>query len=414
MEIKDNGAYLLYGLRTAIGKNGGSLKGVKPHHAASTVMRHVIRRTGINPAAIDQVIVGQAYQDETIAPNIARVAAQLAGIPDSVYAWTLHNQCGSGLMVIAEAAEKIWLDRGDLFLVGGVEIMSAIRFTVEGKYRWSGGLARFNPKSAKFFPLPTALLGPLSLAENGLAPRKLIKDMRTLNMAGTAAEISSRLGISIDEIDRFAVLSQERAQAAIQSGRIAREIVPINTGKLIFDRDENPRADTSLIGIKELRQRSNSQTKAVIAPTASPIADGAAFVLIGSGRMARQLGLTPLVEIVDFELASVPHETMGLGPVYAVSKILERNNLTIDDVNGELNEAFSAQFLGCKKMLGFDIDRWNIRGGALSFGHPIAMSGARIANSLALDMNEFDLEWGIATACVAAGMSPALLLRNFK
>jgi acetyl-CoA C-acetyltransferase len=413
MTLKYDRAYLLHArhTRSPIGKNGGALRNVKPHDLAAKVLRRVLNDTAINPSDLSSVIIGQAYQNASEAPDISRYAAQLAGIPDSVFTYTVNAQCGSGLIVIAEAMEKIWAGTGGLHLVGGVDVMSSIPFYLPGNLRWEGAFARLKPKLAKFYPLPTLLLGPLNLAENGIAPRKHAKSLMTLDMAGTAEEIFTRLGISIDEIDQFAVFSQARAQKAINEGLIAEEIVPINTGRLILSADENPRADTTIEGMAKFRN--SGSPKAVIPPTASPIADGAAFTLIGSASMAEHLQMEPLVELVDFAVSGLPHETMGLGPVYAVRELLERNGLTIDDIGlGELNEAFSVVFVGCQKMLGFDRSRWNIRGGALAYGHPIAMTGTRIANRLALDMPGSDTEYGIAVACVAGGRAVAILVRR--
>lgn len=444
--MKGSRKVLVAGSRTAIGQYGKSLSSVPVERLAQHVLHHAMRRAGINAGQVDGVILGHAYQS-SYTPNTARFAWVKAGWPAHVPGYTVQMQCGSGMKAIHEAMEKIELGKGDIFLAGGVESMSTIPYQLPGELRKSkamGWLPKFAPLPLmfanrtdrdsslfdllkgwkKWAALPFRLLswilpgGIFKLADDGLAPTKLVKDAESVFMSYTAQCVANTYGISRKEADAYALRSQELAARAKKSGRFALEIDAIQTKYGQFDQDEHPR-DTSMEALGGLRGVFGN--KDVTPGNSSGINDGACVVVVASTEKAAELGLPVLAELVDHcEVAFDPIQ-MGVSPVFAIRKLLADNNLTLADIDLiELNEAFAAQYLACEKLAGLDRSKVNVNGGAIALGHPIAMSGSRITLSLAhelqlrsqADTTNRTRDWlGIATLCIGTGQAVATLVK---
>ena len=396
--------WLVNGSRTPIGSFGKSLRGITVEKLAAHSIKHALRRAGIKAGALDGIILGHGYQT-SYTLNTARVAAMEAGVPDSVPALTVQRQCGSGMESTNLAMDKIQLGRADLMLVGGAESMSTVPYLIDGSNRWKGFFAKHFPKIVRLGPLPSLF----RMADNGLAPTKLIWDMKSVYMAGTAQRIADTYGISREEADEYALRSQELANKAVKSGRFDIEIDPIEIpGRGFFSRDEHPRS-TSKEKLAELKPV--LRTRSVTAGNSSGINDGACALVLASDEKVQELGLTPLCQLVDHAVAGVDHEQMGLGPVVAINKLLAQNNMTLADIDLiEINEAFAAQYLGCEKLLGLDRSKVNVNGGAIAMGHPIGMSGARVILTLAHELKLRGLKRGIAALCIGGGMGIATLI----
>lgn len=413
MKAKKN-AWLISGVRTPIGSFGKSLRSVTVDKLAAHVIKGALRRGKVNPSQLDAVILGHGYQS-SYTPNTGRVSAQLAGVPDSVPAMTVQRQCGSGMEAANLAAEKIWLGKADLVLAGGAESMSTIPYQLPGDIRWSGPIVKWFGKWIK----PQGPRPVIALADNGLAPLKMIWDMKTVYMSGTAQRLASTYQISRDAADEYALRSQERAHNAITSGRFDEEIEPIETGRGYFNRDEHARGvksernpgGTTLEKLKSLG--GVLKTQDITAGNSSGINDGACALVIASDEKVAELGVEPLALLVDHAVAGVDHEQMGIGPVEAINKLLAANNLTIADIDLiEINEAFAAQYLACEKLLGLDRTKVNVNGGAIALGHPIGMSGSRLILTLAHELKRQGKKRGIAALCIGGGMGIATLIEN--
>jgi len=403
MSVNKKKVFLVSGSRTPIGSFGKSLRTVHVDKLASHSMTHAIRRAGIDAGRLDGVILGHGYQT-SYTPNTARVASLAANIPATVPGLTVQRQCGSGMEAINLASEKIMLGKADLMLAGGAESMSTIPYLIPGDLRWTGLIAKY-VKMARLGPRPT----PFVLADNGLAPLKLINDTKTVAMAKTAQRLAETYDISREAADEYALRSQLRANEAITSGRFDIEIDPISVGSRgFFSRDEHARK-TSKEALAKLGPVLG--TRQVTAGNSSGINDGACAVILASENAVNELGLEPLAVIVDHAVAGVDPEQMGLGPVAAITKLLNENGLTLADIDLiELNEAFAAQYLACEKLLGLDRDKVNVNGGAIALGHPIGMSGARLPLTLAYELKKRGLKRGIASLCIGGGMGIATLI----
>jgi acetyl-CoA acetyltransferase family protein len=339
-------------------------------------------------------------------------------------------------------------------IAGGCESMSTVPFLLPGKLRWDKwqnllekklGIPRMGPRinsAAKpaLVALVAGLLGCIATwfspiaalalfciafgatasalyglysekADNGIAPMSLLKDMKTVNMSATAQRVADQFGISREAQDEYALLSQQRANAAVKSGRFDLEIDPIDVpGRGFFARDEHPR-ETSMEKLAKLRGVLGNRT--ITAGNSSGINDGACALVLASDAKVKELNLSTLAEIVDTAVAGVDPNTMGLGPVAAINKLLARNNMTLADIDLiEINEAFAAQYLGCEKLLGLDRNKVNVNGGAIALGHPIGMSGARVVLTLAHELNRRQLKRGIAALCIGGGMGIATLIER--
>ena len=390
--------YLVGAVRTPIGRFGGALAGVTAAELGATVAKESLRRAGLEPDAIQEVIWGAARQAGT-GPNLARQIGYRAGAPDSVPAFTVNQACGSGLKAIILAAQEIMLGRARAVLAGGVENMSRVPYFAEG--------ARWGTK-----------MGNVELVD-GMYRDGFLDPLSGLIMGETAENLARRYEITRDEQDAFALRSQQRAAAAIDSGRFDAELTPVELkgrrGEPVsFSRDEHPRADTSLETLRKLAPVF-SKDGTVTAGNSSGITDGAsAVVVMGEEALkATTGGVEPLARIVDYEIAGVAPEVMGIGPVPAIRALLARQNLTLADVDlVELNEAFAAQVIACDRELGFDAARLNVNGGAIALGHPIGCTGVRITTTRLHEMQKRRARLGLSTLCVSGGLGLALLVER--
>ncbi|OIQ00517.1 acetyl-CoA acetyltransferase [Candidatus Wirthbacteria bacterium CG2_30_54_11] len=386
-------------VRTAIGRIGGALKDVQPEVFLKPVITEALVRSGVNGAMVDEVVIGQAKQS-TEAPNIARVASLLAGLPDSVPAYTVHRQCSSGLQVILNAVFQIQAGYADIMLAGGVESMSTAPYYLRG--------ARFGYGAGN-----ALLLDPNTESQPRSQPESVYG---TLSMGETAETLAEQYHITREEQDAFAFQSQQRTLAAQDSGCFADEIVPIEVKQgreiCVFDRDEHPRKDTTLEKLAKLKP-AFKKDGTVTAGNSSGRNDGAAAVLIMTEERASALGLKPLVRFVSAGIAGVDPRTMGIGPVPATHKALKRAGLTLADIDLiELNEAFAAQSLAVIKELDLPQEKVNVNGGAIALGHPLGCSGTRIAVTLIHEMMERGSQRGLATICVAGGLGVTVIFEK--
>lgn len=403
-QTNGNEVWLLSGSRTPIGSFGRSLKSIGVERLAGHVMKQAVRRAGVDISAIDSIVLGHAYQS-SYTPNTARFSALAADFPASIPALTVQRQCGSGMEAANLGAAEILLGRAELVLAGGVESMSTVPYMLPGESRWKGFVAKQFPKIVRLGPRPVIF----AALDNGLAPTRLIWDMKSIYMSGTGQRLADTYEISRKEADEYSLRSQELAAKAVASGRFAREIDAIEVpGKGFFVNDEHPRK-TSMEQLSALQPV--LRTRSITAGNSSGINDGACALVLASTHKIEQLAAEPLARLVDCCVAGVDPEQMGLGPVAAISKLLKRNNLTLAEIDlFEINEAFAAQYLSCEKLLDLDREKTNVNGGAIALGHPIAMSGARLILTLAYELKERGLNRGIAALCVGGGMGIATLI----
>jgi len=397
-------AVIVGAVRTPMGRHDGVLKDVRPDDLAALVVGEVVRRANLDPALVEEVYLGCANQAGEDNRNVARMAALLAGFPVSVAAVTFNRLCSSGLAAINAAARAIKAGEGDVFVAGGVESMTRAPYAIPKNLDGGvGNLTAWDTTLGWRFPNPRlkAQYGNDSMGETAE------------NLRGANPKISR------EEQDRFALESHRRAVAAIESGKFSEEIVPVPIPSAqkggeprLITRDEPPRPDTSFEALAKLRPAFR-ETGTVTAGNSSGINDGAAAVLIMSARKAKDLGLAPLVQIVASAAAGVEPRAMGLGPVPATRKALARAGLRIGDVGLiELNEAFAIQALIVMQELGFPPEITNVNGGAISLGHPLGCSGARIVCTLVHEMRrraprERRPYYGLATLCVGVGQGEA-------
>ena len=394
---------------------GGSLKPLSAVDLACAVIKGCVERSGIDPEQIDEVIMGQCRQtsDE---PNIARVAALKAGLPEKISAHTTMRQCASAMTAVHNGAMQIMCGISDVVLAGGTASMSTAGFYVRNA-RWGVGTG------------PTQFVDALTEGQYKSQPEETYG---SYNMGATAENIAEQLGITREEQDAFAYASQQKAIAAIDAGRFKDEIVPVEVPQgrkkppIIFDTDEFPRRDTNPEKMAKLKPCFNIKhddqgrlyndtalTGTVTAASSSGRNDGASAVLLMSEEKAKELGLKPLCRIIGMGTAGNDPRLMGLGPVAAVPKALANAGLKDDDIQLiELNEAFAAQSIGCIKQLGWEnkMDIINVNGGAIALGHPVGSSGCRIIVTLIHEMKKRGLKYGLATLCIAGGMGQATVI----
>lgn len=397
-------AFICDGIRTPVGRYGGRLAPVRADDLAAIPIREVVRRnSGLDVTQVDDLFYGCANQSGEDNRNVARMAALLAGLPDSVPGVTVNRLCASGLEAVVQAARSIRGGDNSLCVAGGVESMSRAPFVM--------------PKATGAFSR-NAEIYDTTIGWRFVNP-KLDADYGTDSMPETAENLADEHKISRDDQDAFAVRSQERAASAMERGRFDREIIPVQVPQrrgdpVLVEADEHPRPGTTLEGLSKLKAPFRAGGT-VTAGNASGTNDGAAALLIASEEAAQEQGLTPLARIVGAAAAGVPPRTMGIGPVPAVEKLLASHALSLSDIGLiELNEAFAAQSLAVLRGLGLpdDADFVNPNGGAIAIGHPLGMSGARIALTLAHEMHEKDVRYGIATLCVGVGQGLAVLLEK--
>jgi 3-oxoadipyl-CoA thiolase len=398
-------AVIIDAIRTPIGALGGALAAVRPDDMAALVLKTIIERTGIDPTLVEEVYMGCANQAGEDNRNVARMATLLAGYPVEVAAVTFNRLCASGLNAVNQAARAIRVGEGDVFVAGGVESMSRAPYSV--------------PKSERAYPWGNQTMWDTTLGWRYPHP-KMEQEFGTEAMGETAENIWDQTHITREDQDAFALESHRRAIAAIDSGKFAKEIVPVTIPQrkgdpLVVDTDERPRRDTSMEALARLRPafRKNGT---VTAGNSSGLNDGAAAVLLMSAKKADELGLKPMARILASAAAGVPPRIMGTGPISATRKALQRAGLTIDDIGLiELNEAFAVQALAVMRELGMPHEITNVNGGAIALGHPLGCSGARILTTLLHEMRrraaqETQPYYGLATLCVGVGQGEATVI----
>ena len=388
-------------VRTAIGSIGGTLKDVQPEVLAKTVMEGAVSKIGLDKALIDEIIMGQTKQT-TDAPNIARVAALMAKIPEEVPAYTVHRQCASGMQAILNGMQQIQCGYSDIVLAGGVESMSTAPFYIRN--------ARFGVGSGN-----TGFIDPNIESQPKSQPADVYG---TFNMIQTADTVAEQFQVSRAEQDEFALASQHKAIAAIDSNKFADEIVPVvlpqrKGDPIVFAVDEYPKRSTNKEQLAKLKPIFPGGT--VTAGNASGRNDGASALILMSREKADELGLKPLAKILGAAASGVDPRVMGIGPVPATRKLLKNLAMDITDFGlVEINEAFAAQSVACAKELQIDMNRLNVNGGAIALGHPLGCSGARISATLIHEMKRRQEKFGLATICIAGGLGMAIAYENLQ
>lgn len=373
--------------RTAIGSMGGALSTVPAAELGSIVIKEALNRTGVDPATVDEVLMGcviQAGQGQ----NVARQASIKAGLPVEVPAVTINVVCGSGLNCVNLAAAKILAGEADIVVAGGMENMSLAPYAMmKGRYGYR--------------------LGNAELVDT-MVNDALWDAFNQYHMGITAENVAEQWGLTREQLDEFSAWSQQKAVAAQEAGKFKDEIVPVEVkvkkNTVVVDTDEGPRPGTTAEGISKLRP-AFKKDGIVTAANASSINDGAAAIVVMSEEKAKELGITPMATWVGGALGGVDPSVMGVGPVASTKKALAKTGLTIDDIDLiEANEAFAAQSLAVGKELGFDNDKLNVNGGAIALGHPVGASGCRILVTLLHEMAKRDAKKGLATLCIGGGM----------
>ena len=383
-------------VRTPIGSFGGSLKDVSAVKLGATAAKEALNRANVNPELVDEVIFGNVLQ-AGIGQNLARQVSVAVGIPIEVPSVTINKVCGSGLKTVQLAAQAIMCGEADIVLAGGAENMSQAPYIVP-KARW--GLR----------------MGDGVIIDTMVADG-LIDIFNNYHMGITAENIAEQWNISRQEQDEFAVRSQNRAEAAIKSGRFKDEIVPVvipqrKGDPIVVDTDEFPRFGATIESMAKLKP-AFKKDGTVTAGSASGINDGAAAVIVMAKEKAEELGIEPLATIVSFASAGVDPAIMGYGPVPASKKALAKADMTVEDIDlAEANEAFASQSLAVVKDLGLDPEKTNVNGGAIALGHPIGCSGTRILVTLIHEMIKRDAHTGLATLCIGGGQGTTLIVKR--
>ncbi len=382
--------------RTAIGKFGGSLKELTPGQLGSIVLKDALKRAGAKPGEVDEVIMGNVLSAGH-GQNVARQAAIAAGIPVEVSSYCVNKVCGSGLKSVILGAQAIMLGDADIVLAGGIESMSQAPYVLK-KARWG------------------ARMGNDELVDL-MVYDGLWDIFNNYHMGITAENVSQKFSISREEQDEFSAKSQNKAEAAIKSGKFKEEIVPVaipqpKAETVLFDTDEFPRFGTTKEALAKLKP-AFKKDGTVTAGNASGINDGAACVLLMSEEKAREKGIEPLATIKSYGIAGVPPEIMGTGPIGASKKALQRADLNVNDLDlVEANEAFAAQSITVNRELGLSPDVVNVNGGAIALGHPIGASGARILVTLLYELKRRKGTHGLATLCIGGGQGVALVVKR--
>ena len=397
-------ALIVDAVRTPVGRHGGALSGVRPDDLAAIAIRALVERTGIEPREIDDVILGCANQAGEDNRNVARMAALLAGLPVDVPGQTVNRLCGSGLQAIASASQAVRAGEGETFIAGGVESMSRSPWVM------------LKPRDP--FPRSAPEIADSTLGWRFTNPA--MPTEWTISLGETAEEVAAQCRVSREDQDAFALESQRRAAAAIESGRFADEIVRVEIadrrgGRTVVETDEHPRPETTLESLQGMRPVFRPKNGTVTAGSSSGINDGASAVLVMSPGAARRAELRPFARVVTSAVAGVSPDVMGLGPVPAIRKALDRANLSIGDIDlVELNEAFAAQAIACMRSLGIDAARTNVNGGAIALGHPLGASGSRIITTLVHEMRRRGSRYGLAAMCIGVGQGIATIVERVE
>jgi len=386
-------AVILSAVRTPIGRYGGALSGVRPDDLAALVIREAVARAGVPREKIEDVWFGAANQAGEDNRNVARMAALLAGLPEAVAGVTVNRLCASGLTAVVGASHAVIAGDGDLFVAGGVESMTRAPLVT--------------PKAEKPFERGDRPLYDTTLGWRFTNPR-LEELFPPESMGETGENVAERWGITREDQDAFALESQRRWAAADEAGRFADELVPV--GDVM--RDEHPRPDSTAEKLAALKPAFR-EDGTVTAGNSSGINDGAAALVIASEEKARELGVEPLGRFVGGAVAGVDPRVMGIGPIPAVRKLLERTGVSLDEIDlVELNEAFASQSLVVIRELGLDPEKVNVNGGAIALGHPLGMTGARLVVSLLHELRRRGGRYGLATLCVGVGQGQAALFER--
>ncbi|PIC72869.1 thiolase family protein [Sporosarcina sp. P17b] len=393
--MKDN-YVIVSAVRTPIGRFGGSLKDINSGKLASFAITEAIKRAGIKPEQVDEVIMGEVRQTSE-SSNVARVAALRSGIPIEKPAFTVNRLCASGMQAITSAVQQIAFNQAEIIVAGGTENLSRAPF-----YLYD---ARFGEGVPKL--IDSNLL-------NGQQPTETYGN--DLGMGITAENVAEKYKITREEQDQFAVLSQEKTKNAIEEGKFEKEIVPIEIkrkkDRFLFKQDEHPRLDTKISSLEKLKP-AFKEAGTVTAGNTCGRNDGATAIVIMKEQKANELGLKPIVRIVDWATSGVDPRFMGIGPVPAIKLLLEKTGLKKEEIDlFELNEAFAAQALAVIKETGIDINKVNVNGGAIALGHPLGATGARITTTLIHELIRRQGRYGIATLCVGGGQGIALLVER--
>jgi 3-oxoadipyl-CoA thiolase len=397
-------AYIIDGIRTPVGNFGGTLSAVRADDLAAMVIEELIKRNPKIPIeAIDDVILGchnQAGEDNR---NVARMAALLSGLPVTVPGETVNRLCSSGMSAIVHAYRAVKAGDGDIFISGGVEHMTRSPLVVSKPSKGFGTDSKMEDSSFGW-----RFVNPKMQEMYGTDP-----------MGMTAEYLVDLYGISREDQDKLSLSSQQKAAQALQNGRLAEEIMPVMIPQkkgepLVFDKDEFVRGNSTLEGLSKLKP-AFKKDGTVTAGNASGLNDGAAAVFVASGEAVEKYGLKPLAKIVTSAVTGVEPRIMGIGPVSATQKALQKAGLTLDDIQVmEFNEAFAAQALACTRALGLadDDPRINPNGGAIAIGHPLGMSGTRITYTAALELHKKNVQYALATMCVGVGQGYAIILEK--
>jgi acetyl-CoA acetyltransferase family protein len=390
-------AFLVGGVRTPFGRYRGALADARPDDLAALVVSAALRRAGVAPDAVDEVILGAANQAGEDNRNVARMAVLLAGLPDDIPGYTVNRLCASSLQAVASAAQQIRTGEADVVVAGGVESMTRAPMVL--------------PKS----PRPWTAAG--DVADTTLGWRLVNPRMKevdggeaTISLGETAEKVAVLDGISREESDAFGLRSQELTEAS--RDRLAEDLVPVELRKGELTVDEVPRPDSTAEGLAKLKSAFTSDG-VVTAGSASPLSDGAGAIVVASGEAVERHGLTPRARVVAAASAGVPPSIMGLGPVPSTEKVLRRSEWDVADVEAvEINEAFATQVLASIRRLGLDPESVNAYGGAIALGHPLGASGVRLVITLLRRLEDADARRGLATLCVGVGQGMALTVER--
>ena len=395
-------AWIVDAVRTPIGRYGGALAGVRPDDLAALVIRALVDRTAIDPAIVEDVILGCANQAGEDNRDVARMALLIAGLPVEVAGLTVNRLCGSGMQAVSSAAHAIAVGDGDVFIAGGVESMSRAPYVM------------LKPEGA--FERGTHDLVDSTLGWRFVNP-KLDAHYPAISLGETAECVADDWSVSRQRQDAFALESQQRTAAAMAAGRFDGQLVPVTIPQrkgdpVVVARDEHPRAETTAEGLAKLKPAFRDGGT-VTAGNASGINDGAAALLLVEAERARALGLRPMARVVATAVAGVDPRVMGMGPVPAIRKVLARARLGVADLDlVELNEAFASQSVACIDELGLDPARVNVNGGAIALGHPLGASGARLVTMLVHELVRTGGRYGLAAMCIGVGQGIAMVVER--
>lgn len=388
--------YIMGGVRTAIGKYGGSLKNVPAHEMGSLVIAEALKRSNVSGDQVDEVIMGEVRQT-TEASNIARCMLLEAGLPESVPGYTVNRLCASSMQAVLNGCQEIWCGEADVIVAGGTENLSRAPIFLRGT-RWGGN--------------KNVLVDSNVEAGSTAQPHSIYG--AKMSMSWTAENVAERFGITREQQDAFAVESQRRAAEAIQSGYFKDEIVPVTVKEkkkeFVFDTDEFCRPGTTMETLAKLKPIVKPDGT-VTAGNACGLNDGASAIVLMSEKKVEETGLKPVARIVGVTRAALDPSIMGYGPVVVTKKILEKTGMTLDQIDlVELNEAFAAQSVACVRDLGLDPEKVNIHGGAIALGHPLGCTGTRLIVTLLHNLRTTGGKYGLATLCIGGGQGMATIV----